>query len=82
MTIEAKHNLNDKIQFIKMGKVVTGLIVGVSYYTFMNSGDINTVIRYEVATDIGKLDVLEEDAFTEEEMKNVIHNLGNNLGNQ
>jgi hypothetical protein len=82
MTIETKHNLNDKIQFIKMGKVVTGLIVGVSYYTFMNSGDINTVIRYEVATDIGKLDVLEEDAFTEEEMKKVIHNLGNNLGNQ
>ena len=82
MTIETKHNLNDKIQFIKMGKVVTGLIVGVSYYTFMNSGDINTVIRYEVATDIGKLDVLEEDAFTEEEMKKVIHNLGNNIGNQ
>lgn len=77
MTIETKHNLNDKIQFIKMGKVVTGLIVGVSYYTFINSGDVNMTIRYDVATDIGKLDVLEEDAFTEEEMKKVIHNLSN-----
>jgi len=71
MTIETKHDINDKVWFLNGLNIHAGIITAIRYHKFVSCGDITTILVYRISYEGTTIDKDENEVFSsEDEIRN------------